>query len=476
MAAASRGAAEPPAPARRAPGAAAAAAHAAGFAQRHRFAAVGCAACFGSLSALFVTAMLLMPFPPAAMGWTALPRGGAGLTPQEAGQLAAMVAAFSAALLAAQRWALRPLFGPGPKATEAVFFTSSLLVRAVFLSVLFRHHFGPGRHDTAALGDLGHRLPTAALFFAAYATDLAQMIWRRAEFAPAYVKMVVPHHWASLAFFGVWAAALAPRGAAGAPNWNTNLVYLTCCVPIHMFKLATTFYRPWWAPFAVLPVLLLHWALLLGSQLYLFATCTCSAYGCWYTGTVWMFVGGWGMVVYTLHDRFNSIILGCSRALGNPITLYDCPRLLRGVDTPPRAPKAPPARARGAPATPAASPSGSPRAARCSGGGGGSEGEPVTVELVFRAAAPRRGASKGVKPAAAAVAGPAAAAVAALAAAIAGAVGKAARSKPACVVGLEEEIDSAAAKGAAAAAERTAEIDGAAALRQRPRSARFATA
>ena len=69
------------------------------------------------------------------------------------------------------------------------------------------------------------------------------------------------------------------------------MLYLSCCVPIHAFKLACCFYKPWWTPLCVLPVLCVHWFLLLVSQAYFFTTCTCSAMGCWYPGSVVMLSG-----------------------------------------------------------------------------------------------------------------------------------------------------------------------------------------
>ncbi|KIY94954.1 hypothetical protein MNEG_13007 [Monoraphidium neglectum] len=89
------------------------------------------------------------------------------------------------------------------------------------------------------------------------------------------------------------------------------------------------------------------------------------------------------MVGYTLHNRFNTVIIGSSRALGNPITLYDCPRLLMGYDIPVPTPAAP--RLAAAAAESAASARGAADAVA-----------PVTVELVFKAAG-KAGAGAPVK-------------------------------------------------------------------------------
>lgn len=82
------------------------------------------------------------------------------------------------------------------------------------------------------------------------------------------------------------------------PHYVTNtctqtqaVLYLSCCVPIHVFKLACCFHKPWWTPLCVLPVLMVHWAALLGSQAYFWSQCTCSALGCWYPGSVLMLLG-----------------------------------------------------------------------------------------------------------------------------------------------------------------------------------------
>lgn len=41
------------------------------------------------------------------------------------------------------------------------------------------------------------------------------------EFSAGYPKMVIPHHWLSLGWFGLWVAFAAPAGPEGAPIWNT---------------------------------------------------------------------------------------------------------------------------------------------------------------------------------------------------------------------------------------------------------------
>jgi hypothetical protein len=143
--------------------------------------------------------------------------------------------------------------------------------------------------------------------------------------------MVVPHHWLSLAWFGAWLVLpLAPRAAAAAPVYDTATLYLSCCVPIHLFKLVTCLYRPKWTPLLVAPVLVAHWAALLGSQAYYNATCGLSQAGCWYPGSIVMLAGGWGMVLYTLDQRFASIVGSGSKYFGTPIAPRDLPRLLLG--------------------------------------------------------------------------------------------------------------------------------------------------
>lgn len=143
---------------------------------------------------------------------------------------------------------------------------------------------------------------------------------------------------------------------------------------------------------------------------------------------LYLFPGGWGIVFYTLNDRFNSVILGCSKALGNPITLYDLPRLLWGRDIPPPAPRRSAAAAFTARAA-------TPRASA------GGEGAPVEVELVFRGqrvGAPAKAA--GAEARRARDGSPAAAVAAALAAALKAAAARPGRKwKPACVAALEEE-------------------------------------
>ncbi|KIY95034.1 hypothetical protein MNEG_12927, partial [Monoraphidium neglectum] len=213
-----------PAPAPRADeeAASAAARHAAGFTQRRVMAAAGLAMSAGTLIIFGGLAVYALPHPPKAMGWTTLPKGEAGLTLPELGRVAALAAALTAAILALQEAALRPLLGAARRqTTEAVFYVSSMLIRAVFLALLARHHLGPGRHDAAAVGDGWFRLPAVALFYAAYATDLVQMIGRYSDFPKSYTGMLIPHHWISLSFFSLWLVFLSPRGPGGAPNWNT---------------------------------------------------------------------------------------------------------------------------------------------------------------------------------------------------------------------------------------------------------------
>ena len=70
------------------------------------------------------------------------------------------------------------------------------------------------------------------------------------------------------------------------------LVYLCACIPNHAFKLATTFYRPPWVGFFVGPATAGHWLVLLASQAYYFTQCSCSSWGCYYTGALIMLSGG----------------------------------------------------------------------------------------------------------------------------------------------------------------------------------------
>jgi hypothetical protein len=192
------------------------------FAARRRQAVLWAVTVVASLTLLLGGFAALTPRPPPGQPFVWRPAGGVGLSPGEAAAVLANAAAMGAAILAVQELLLRPLFGRGaPHATDAVFFGSSIAVRAVFAAALLRHHYGPDGHDAAARGDLAHRLPLVSLFIAAYSTDLVQMLARASEFSNNYTSMVVPHHVLSLAWFGVWLAAAAPRSSAGAPAWNT---------------------------------------------------------------------------------------------------------------------------------------------------------------------------------------------------------------------------------------------------------------
>lgn len=102
------------------PAAAAAAAHAAGFKQRRLFAALGLATIIAAASAALATAVYLLPHPPRGMGWTSIPWSDTGATLPELGQIAAMAAAFSAAILGTQELVLRPLYGRREKTTTGV--------------------------------------------------------------------------------------------------------------------------------------------------------------------------------------------------------------------------------------------------------------------------------------------------------------------------------------------------------------------
>jgi hypothetical protein len=71
------------------------------------------------------------------------------------------------------------------------------------------------------LGDGRHRHLLMSVFYASYTSDLIQ-IWRRpSEFTKTFAKFMVPHHILSFAWFTPWMVFMAPRGAEGAPIWNT---------------------------------------------------------------------------------------------------------------------------------------------------------------------------------------------------------------------------------------------------------------
>jgi hypothetical protein len=71
------------------------------------------------------------------------------------------------------------------------------------------------------------------------------------------------------------------------------ILYLSCCIPIHVFKLVTCYRRPWWAPLALLPVMQVHWCGLMASQAYFYTQCGATSLGCHYPGSIIMMVGEW---------------------------------------------------------------------------------------------------------------------------------------------------------------------------------------
>jgi len=238
-----------------------------------------------------------------------------------------------------------------------MFFATSLAVRAAFIVTLVYHHFGklvqgtardgcansetlkplhcsrshshsrrltpapnpqpahpkpqppgPGGHDAMLTGDAAHRNPMMALFYAGYTTDLLQLLRRPQEFARSFRSFMVPHHLLSFAWFTPWMVFLAPRGAEGAAIWNTTFVYLCAAVPNHSYKLLGCWFKPRWYGWLVGPSICAHWLVLLASQRYYFSQCACSAWGCWYPGSVMMLVGAWGMAVWDVPSFLDSIV------------------------------------------------------------------------------------------------------------------------------------------------------------------------
>jgi hypothetical protein len=134
-----------------------------------------------SLAVVAYIILFLVPPPPRGQRFQWALDGGAGLTFNDWGKVAAMAAAMGAALYALQEAVLRPAFSAfkPAAATEATFFASSLAVRAAFLGTLAARFWGAlgGDLAAAAAGQAGgHRLPLIALFLAAYVTDLIQMV------------------------------------------------------------------------------------------------------------------------------------------------------------------------------------------------------------------------------------------------------------------------------------------------------------
>lgn len=171
-------------------------------------------------SAYAYVALFHVQRPPAAMGFYWAPWSSAGVSLASMGKVLGLGALMTAALVAFQELVWRRALDGSANATERIFFASSLAARALFLGTLAWHHFGPGAADAAAVGDSGHRTFLFAAWCAAYAADLWQLMVRPKHFSRAFVGLMVPHHFLSLAWFGLWMLTLAPRDAGGAPIWN----------------------------------------------------------------------------------------------------------------------------------------------------------------------------------------------------------------------------------------------------------------
>jgi hypothetical protein len=86
---------------------------------------------------------------------------------------------------------------------------------------LHRPPAGPAGEDAAADGDAAHRGQLTALFLASYVTDMLQLSRRPQEFTQNFTAFMNVHHLLSLSWFTPWMVLFAPRGAEGAPIWNT---------------------------------------------------------------------------------------------------------------------------------------------------------------------------------------------------------------------------------------------------------------
>ncbi|KAI8463656.1 MAG: hypothetical protein J3K34DRAFT_443099 [Monoraphidium minutum] len=247
----------------------------------------------GVLSMYGYIALAVVPRPPPEMGFNWAPWRTAGIGVASMAHVLGLAMLMASGLVAFQELVWRRALDGSPNASERIFFASSLAARALFLATLALHHYGPGSQDAAAVGDARHRTFLFAAWYAAYAADLWQLLMRPKHFSRAFVGLMVPHHFVSLAWFGLWMVTLAPRDAGGAPIWNTAIIYLCGCIPNHTFKLWTTYHRPKWAGLLVGPATMCHWAILLMSQGYFFSQCTCSSWGCWFPGSVVMLVGAW---------------------------------------------------------------------------------------------------------------------------------------------------------------------------------------
>jgi hypothetical protein len=196
------------------------------LAARRRQAALWGALILWAIASFALVTACAIPHPPAAIGFSWPRWASVGLTLPEWGRLLGLTAAMSVGLLAFQGLLLRPLFGRGRReTTEAVFFASSIAVRAVFGATVAWFHLGPGGHDAAAVGDEGHRLPMVALFYAAYLTDLHQMISRGEDFSHNYPKMVSVRMRGSCAGAHATAEASYPALLHTLPGFITA----TCC-------------------------------------------------------------------------------------------------------------------------------------------------------------------------------------------------------------------------------------------------------
>jgi hypothetical protein len=88
---------------------------------------------------------------------------------------------------------------------------------------------GPNGNVAQIEGDFAHRNLLMALFYASYTSDLIQMRRRPEEFTKNFMNFMTPHHLLSFAWFTPWMVFMAPRGAEGAPIWNTVRVVLVRC-------------------------------------------------------------------------------------------------------------------------------------------------------------------------------------------------------------------------------------------------------
>lgn len=343
----------------------------------------------GTVLFYVILGIFVMPHPPPGMGFVWPAKGQSGMGLRELEHILLLAAAITAAMTAFQELAWRPWLGDSPNSSEKIFFSSSVAVRLLFLGTLCYHHFGPGAHDTAVVGDGAHRAALMGLFYAAYSNDLVQMLLRPRHFASSFISLMVPHHVVSLAWFGLWMAFLGPSGPGGAPIWNTAIIYLSAAVSNHTFKLVTCYFKPTWSRWLVFPATAGHWLILLLSQGYYFSQCPCSTYGCWYPGSVVMLTAAWAMVIWDLPYFFSSLIINYSQLMGARITLKEIVPLLVARAAPEAAARAGAAAASAgadAAARAGAGAAGGARGVDASGDEDGG-GPIVTAELVLRPSA-----------------------------------------------------------------------------------------